>query len=140
MYFSRRHTRSAFTLMEMLVVIAILGLLVGTVAVSMQGHMARARISTAKAEIVRLTEALDFFSGTNARYPTTDEGLEILTAPGGNKEDEYISARDLNDPWGSAYEYVVPGPNNEPFELISAGPDGQFESEDDLSNLTLGDE
>jgi general secretion pathway protein G len=140
MFFKRHSPRSAFTLMEMLVVIAILGLLVGIVAVNMQGHLARSRVSAAKIEIAKLGEALDAYSGVHAAYPTTEQGLIELTGPSGQVDDRFIKPGELNDPWGTAYEYLVPGENNEPYELISAGPDRQFETEDDISSLTMRNE
>lgn len=135
-----RTKRSGFSLMEMLAVIAIIGLLVGAVAVGVQGHMARARIGVAKMEITKIVDALEAYSADKTRYPTQEEGLVQLSGTSGKKEDEYINKSDFNDPWGSPYEYLVPGSNQEPFEVISAGPDRQFETEDDLSNLTLGND
>lgn len=140
MYCKRRTVRSAFTLMEMLVVIAILGLLVGTVAVSMQGHLARSRVSAAKIEMAKITEALDSYDGVYSRFPTAEEGLEILTGPSGKVEEQFIASGEFKDPWGTPYEYVIPGPNNKPYELISAGPDRQFETEDDLSSSNIRNE
>ena len=135
----RKSTRHGFTLLEMLVVMALIGLLVGTVAVSMRGHIARSRITTAKLDIAKLNDAVESYNGFHASYPTQDQGLKILTGT----EDvatQFIKGHELKDPWGNTYEYLVPGKNDQPFEIISAGPDKQFDTEDDLSSVTLTDE
>ena len=131
-----RVSRSAFTLMEMLVVIAILGLLIGTVAVSTRGIMARSKISNAKQRLAVIENALEEYSGFNeGRYPTEVEGLASLK-DNENEEDNYLE-KSTKDPWGTEIQYLVPGPKNEPYELICAGPDREFETDDDLSNLDV---
>lgn len=122
--------------MEMLVVIAIIGLLVGAIAVGVRGHLARSRISIAKMEISKIVEALESFSSFKTQYPTQEEGLQALVGDG-NAEEQFLQSDDFKDPWGMEYEYLVPGSSGEPFEIVSSGPDRQFETEDDISNITM---
>jgi general secretion pathway protein G len=131
--------RGGFSLTELMVVIVIIGLLAGAVAVGTRGYLAASRKGVAKMELSEITNALESYNALRTRYPTTEEGLAVLTKstddfPGG------LLKGDLNDPWGNPYEYVVPGTNNEPFEIVCSGADGRFGTEDDISSNNLENE
>lgn len=99
---------------------------------------------TAQSYIKGLSTALDAFEVDSGNFPTTQEGLQVLlTSPTLNMNSRwrgpYVS-RIENDPWGNPYLYVCPASNSkhQPYELLSAGPDGDYFTHDDITNL--GDE
>jgi general secretion pathway protein G len=118
---SKSHYRRAFSLIELMVVIVIIGMLAGLVTVSVRSYLINAKQSVARVDIGKLTQALDTFYTAYNRFPTNEEGLSVLTS----KTDEFtegIIPKLRNDPWGHPYEYVVPG-RNEAFDIISYGAD-----------------
>ncbi len=109
--------RRAFSLVELIVVMVILGMLAGLVAVRTRGYLINSKQNAAKTEIANIVKALETFYAGEGRYPTTDEGLELLTQdndsfPGG------ILNKVPKDPWKRPYEYVSPG-STQPYEVIS---------------------
>ena len=140
-------TRHAgFTLIEIMAVVVIMGMLMATLAVGIAGQIDKARVSTTKAKITRVEQALEFYQMDNARFPTSDQGLAALVSkpssppvpraytPGG-----YLKDEGLLDPWGQPFQYRIPGTNNpHSFDLWSLGPDG-VEGGDDIANWTTPD-
>ncbi len=118
-----RRRRGAFSLVELIVVMVILGMLAGLVAVRTRGYLISSRQHTAKTQIAEIVKAIETFYADQGRYPTTDEGLEILTEGTTTWPDGFLPKVPL-DPWKNAYEYVSPG-SNEAFEVISLGADGR---------------
>jgi general secretion pathway protein G len=125
---SRR--QAAFTLIEIMAVVIIMGLLMGVVGVTVFGRVDEARIATTKIQIKQVENALEFYRMDNSRYPSTEESLTALIEaapsarsfpPGG-----YLKNRDgLNDPWGKPFQYQSPGQHNEhTFDVWSDGADG----------------
>ena len=115
--------RQGFSLVELMVVMVILGMLAGLVAVRTRGYLIQSKQNVAKFEIAEFVKAIDTFYATNSRYPTTDEGLEILTEPSNANPVPIMKDIPL-DPWNNPYEYVSPG-STEPFEIVSLGADGR---------------
>ena len=109
---SRRRVRG-FSLIEVMVVIVIIGLLAGAVALQVTGYMDSAEINRAKSDIATIIDAVELYRLENKRYPTNEEGLEVL------------SIDNLKDPWGNRYEYNSPGSSGEPFEIVTYGSDGR---------------
>lgn len=135
---TRPRHRGGFTLTELLVVIAIIGLLSGIATVGMRAYLANSRIRVAKIEISKIVSALENYNSIKARYPSMAEGIAVLSEstdefPGG------LLNGNLNDPWGRPYEYLIPGEDGEPFEVICLGPDGR-QSDDDISSSSLDDD
>ena len=134
-------TRSAFTLIELLLVLVILAILMGVVVTRFTGRTKAAQIAAANADINAMGVALDAFEIDNGRYPTSDEGLDALIhqpsnttnwAQGGYLKKDTIPV----DPWGNQYVYRYPGTNNpNGYDLSSLGPDGR-EGTDDIANWT----
>ena len=134
---------SAFTLLEILVTLAIIGLLAG-LAISnsdkifgqSQEGVARGFVRDAlKTSLVRYRIDL-------GDYPTTSEGIAaLIVAPAGKAErwrGPYIDVaggRAPTDPWGEPYRYRYPGTKNKGgFDLYSVGPDKNDGSDDDIGN------
>ena len=116
-----------FTLLELLVVIVIIGLLAGYVAPRYFSQVGKSEIQVAKAQIEALEKALDQFRLDTKRYPTAEEGLDVLVAKPSNVagwSGPYLKKAVPNDPWGRPYLYRVPGERNE-FEIVSFGRDGK---------------
>jgi general secretion pathway protein G len=130
-----------FTLMELLLVVAIIGILAAMLLPNISGRSEEARKTRAKSEIVStLGLALTMFESDVGRFPTTEQGLSALIA----KPDQattwrgpYIKqAKQFRDPWGNPYQYQCPGQHNPTnYDLSSAGPDGQPGTEDDITNF-----
>lgn len=123
-----RSREAGFTLIEMLVVIAIIGLLVGLVGPRVFNLLAESKVRTAQIQIDGFKNSLDLYFLDNGRYPTTAEGLNALEArPAGerNWNGPYLKGDVVpKDPWGHSYLYRSPGPNGKPYEIISNGPRG----------------
>jgi general secretion pathway protein G len=131
----RRGGRSAFTLIELLLVLVILAILTSVVAVHIAGTTQKAKVSAAKSTIDALKGALKTFEIDNERFPTSEEGLNALTTNPGNLPDwkhPYIDKL-LMDPWGHPYNYESPGKDGADFEVYSSGPDGQPGTSDDVN-------
>ncbi len=140
MHFRNRLTkRKAFSLVELIVVMVILGMLAGLVAVRTRGYLINAKQNGARTEIANLVKALETYYSVEGRYPSTDDGLDALTQSLESYPDGLIKKVPL-DPWKNPYEYLSPG-STEPYEIISLGGDGREggEGEDlDISSETLG--
>lgn len=121
MYYSR--ARAGFTLVEVMVVIVIIGLLAGAVSMGVRSYLVAGKQSVAKMEIANICQALDTFYSTFDRYPTNDEGINILTTPSEKFVDGLLSKKP-RDPWGNQYQYNSPGRGG-PYEVICYGADGR---------------
>jgi general secretion pathway protein G len=125
---SARHSRAeaGFSLIELLVVLAILGLLIGLVAPPIIHYFGRAKTDVAKVQINELESALDLYRLDLGRYPTQSEGLQALVEkPAGldRWQGPYLKLTKVPlDPWGHAYRYRIPGEHGE-YDLYSLGAD-----------------
>jgi len=135
-------TNQAFTLVEILLVVVIIGILAAMVIPNLAGRGEEARIAATQADIdANLSIALDVYELDNGRYPTTEQGLKALvekptTAPVPDHwHGPYLKKKKIpTDAWGSEYVYVSPGVHNtEGYDLSSYGSD-KVESKDDLVN------
>lgn len=123
----RNRKYTAFTLIELLLVMVILAILAAVVVPKFTNRTEDAKEKAAHADISNLETALDAFEVDNGRYPSTDEGLQaLLDAPQNlkNWKGPYIK-RLPNDPWGTAYNYRYPGSHTKNgYDLYSFGPEG----------------
>lgn len=120
-----------FTLIELIVVIAILGVLATLVAPSIFHHVGTARSTTARSQIEMLGAALDAYRLDNSWYPTTAQGLEALRREPlsdprpPNWNGPYLRKEVPTDPWGRPYIYRSPGQaSGGGFDLLTYGRDG----------------
>ncbi|MGQ9369542.1 type II secretion system major pseudopilin GspG [Azospirillum sp. ST 5-10] len=125
---ARGRARAGFTLLELLVVLAILGLLAVVATPQVLKYLGSARHETARVQVQNLGTALDLYRFETGRYPTTQEGLQALVAapPGVARwAGPYLKTKEsLVDPWGRPYHYRSPGEHG-PYDLASLGADGQ---------------
>lgn len=122
--------QSGFTLLELLVVLAILGLLIGLVAPAALRQLGSAKEKIAHQSIERLASVLDIYKLDVGTYPTTEQGLEALLVepPGATHwSGPYLKGEKVpEDPWGRPFGYRMPSqrPGHD-YDLFSLGPTGQ---------------
>ena len=119
----------AFTLIEIMVVVIIIGILAAIVAPNVIGRVDDAQITKARAEISNIENAMKFYRLDNFTYPSSDQGVEALVAKPADpsiktwKTGGYLD-RVPKDPWGNAYLYLNPG-NHREFDVYTLGRDGR---------------
>ena len=121
----RRQRRAAFTLMEMLVVVAIIVALAGIGGYFLLNQLSQSQKDVARAQVKGpLTDSCKTFYLKNHQWPPSLDQLLVNDGKGG----PYLEDRDaLKDPWGQAYQYDPSGPMNEGRrpDIWSQSPDGQ---------------
>jgi len=131
--------KSAFTLVEIMLVVIIIGALAAMVIPRLTGRSEQAKTAAAQADInSHLATALKLYELDNGNFPTTSQGLDALLvkttsspAPT-NWNGPYIEKKPI-DPWGRPYVYVSPGSHRSDYDLSSKGKDINQE-EDDIAN------
>lgn len=125
---TRQRRVRGFSLIELLVVLAILGLLAAIAGPKVLGKLGGAKSDTAKLQIEEFGASLDLYRLEVGRYPTTDEGLKALVqAPAGATgwNGPYLKKKEVpKDPWGNEYRYASPGQHGA-YDLSSLGADNQ---------------
>jgi general secretion pathway protein G len=139
----RKSNQRGFTLIELMVVIAILALLGGVVMPKVIGRLRQAKPDKAKIDIKQISMGLDLYAADNGEYPTTEQGLDALirkpTSPPEpmNWRGPYVEPTNFLDPWNKKYIYVSPSTHEGyDFDLSSYGADGQEGGTDDSADLT----
>jgi len=126
---SMKNPRHAgFTLIEIMVVVAIIAILGAAVVPKIMNRPDQARVVRAQTDIGSIAAALEMYKLDNFAYPSTDQGLMALVEkPTGDPEPANWSSSYLKslqkDPWGREYIYVSPGESGD-FDLISLASDG----------------
>lgn len=136
----------AFTLLELLMVVVIIGLLAAFVVPNFIGTGDRVKVDLTQAAIDgSLTTALKMYHAHMGKYPTTEEGLKVLVYPPDDADlaKKWVKCLDdpkgLKDQWGHEYHYVCPGEyNKDGFDLSSDGQDGEQGTADDIRNWQQG--
>ena len=132
---SQKGGRRAFTLVEVMIVVVIIGLLAGVVTYATTGYLEKAKRKKAAADLSTLRGAVDQFYLDKGRLPDNREGLAVL-AP------HFINSLP-RDPWGRPYQYIQPGRNDAAFEVITYGKDareGGAGADADLSSANLSED
>lgn len=135
---AKRSSR-AFTLIEIMVVVVILGILAATIIPQFMGTTSDAKISSAKSNIAELESAIERFYVHMDRHPTAEEGLRILVEPPAAEDPKwrgpYIKIL-RPDPWGNPFQYRIPGTKRTSgYDLYSRGADGADGGEKEAADI-----
>lgn len=131
-----------FTLTEVLVTMAIIGLLATGVVLAVLPRLGDASVKRAQADIASLQTAMELYRLDHFRYPDEQDGLEALvSAPAGVDASKYPAEgyvqRLRPDPWGNPYVYRNPGDNG-PYDIVSLGADGEEGGEGADADIVSG--
>ena len=119
-------SQTGFTLMELLVVLAILGLLMSLVGPQVLNQLGGAKTKAAGRQIKDLEQALEMYKLDVGRFPSTSEGLEALVKKPGNAtgwNGPYLKSDVPLDPWNREYNYKYPGERAE-VDIFTYGANG----------------
>jgi len=132
-----RNLGRAFTLVELMLVVTIIGILAAIVIPRIAGRSEQARVTAAHADISGgIKTALDAFEVDNGFYPKSLQDLIQQPSNAKNWHGPYLESLPV-DPWGNPYVYVYPGRHNPSgYDLYSVGPDGKAGTDDDIGNWT----
>jgi general secretion pathway protein G len=135
-----RNPQAGVTLLEVLVVLAIIALVVGLAAPRLMDSFGRAKSRTAAIQIENVRGAVQLFYLDVGRYPSEAEGLPaLIAAPDGATGwvGPYLDgAEDLDDPWGRPYLYRSPA-EDKPFSITTYGRDGRAGGTSEDSDISL---
>jgi general secretion pathway protein G len=122
------------TLIEIMVVLVILGMIAAAVAVNVVGAAGRARTQQAENDVRKIADQVDAFRVMRGRYPSTEEGIQVLIS------EKFLKANKdgkLVDPWGREYVYLYPGQAHpDAFDVKSYGGDGQQGGDGENADIT----
>ncbi len=130
--------QSGFTLIELMVVLAIIGVLAALIVPNVLGRADDARITAARTDVGNLMQALKLYKLDNQRFPSSEQGLNALilkptTEPVPGNWKPYLDKLP-SDPWGRPYQYLNPGIKGE-VDVLSFGADGQAGGEGNNADL-----
>jgi general secretion pathway protein G len=130
----KQNSETGTTFIEVLVTIAIIAILMTTIAIAVIPFIANANVAKAKTDIGALKMAMTAYFLEHNDYPDPSTWTEDLK--------KYIQDGKVpNDPWtNEPFKYTKPGPEDQPFEIRSSGPDKTEGNEDDIVSWKLGDE
>ena len=121
-------TRAGYSLMEVLIAVAIIAVLATLVGPQLLGQLDRSKVTAAQTQIRMIETSLDTMRIDIGRYPTQDEGLALLQTPtdavSGMWAGPYLDGGLPDDPWGRPYQYRV-GSGSDRGQVFSYGADGQ---------------
>jgi general secretion pathway protein G len=125
-----RRKAGGFTLIEVLLVVAILGMLAAVVVVNLVGKGDDARRETARMSIAGICSAVDLYEVNVGKFPASLDGL-VSDDGSPNWKGPYLKKTVPVDPWGTPFAF---SPGERTYEVRCAGPDKQMNSGDDLTN------
>jgi general secretion pathway protein G len=135
-----RYAARGFTLMEMILVLAIISVLVGLGVFAMRGVLEGAEDGKAAADVKTMETNLIRFKTMAGRYPSQGEGFEaFVKRPSGGQPlrmwRPIMEEKGLYDPWQEKYQYRYPGKRNpNGYDVFSMGPDRKPDTDDDIGN------
>jgi len=142
-------SQAGMTLIEIMVVIAIIGSIAALATVKIMSSLEESRVETTKVQIQNIQTALDNYRRKHGSYPTTEQGLQSLVEkptvgkiPENYPEEGYMTTVP-KDGWGNAFDFSSPGTNGHKVEIVSYGADGAPGGEGndaDLMNYTIKEE
>jgi len=136
------NTKKAFTIIELMVVITIIGILASLVAPKFMGKLETAKVKTTKAQLEMFSTALDSFNLDTGRYPTESEGLKVLWTKSKDikgYDGPYLPKPVEADAWGNPYVYKGESDDGHPYDIISYGKDGKEGGEGIAKDLSVWD-
>jgi general secretion pathway protein G len=127
----RERNRAGFTLIEVLLVVAILGILAGVVVVNFSGKQERSMIQAARASIAAISTAVDMYETDTGRFPPS-LGALVENDGSPNWHGPYIRGGLPKDPWGTEFGFTS---GEGSFKVTSAGPDRSMGTGDDITSF-----
>ncbi|MBA3882114.1 MAG: type II secretion system major pseudopilin GspG [Chthoniobacterales bacterium] len=132
-----KSSKGAFTLLEIMLVVMIIGLLLGTAIYKLKGNVEVSRGVAVDSSLQSIRTQLKLYESLNGFPPTTEQGLGALVAQPQNEPRPARWTQLLDgvpkDPWGKEFVYISPGRKNpNAYDLYSAGPDRTPDTADDL--------
>jgi len=125
--------KRAFTLVEMMAVVVIIGILAAVIAPKFFSQVGVAQEVRAKRDISSIKDAVTMFRFHTNKFPTElrelNDGQDIKGWKG-----PYLDKKKPRDPWDTEYRYSVPGQGDREFDIVSMGPDGQEGTDDDVNS------
>ena len=133
--------------MEVMIAVVIMGILSGLVGLSYMTWISKSRIQQTRMQLSTLKNALQLYRAEQGRLPTEEQGLAALcqaptSAPLAKDypTEGYLDRRRMPmDAWDNEYAYFVPGRQDEPYEIVSYGSDGEEGGEGDAADLSTSD-
>lgn len=130
-----RAGEKGMTLLEIMIVIAILGMIASVLVVAVVNRLDAAKIKTTKLKINNVKSALEQYKVDFGDYPSQGEGLRALISPPEGNPPYLKDKTPPKDDFGNELMYFSPARHGSgPFEIISKGPDGQEGTEDDIKS------
>lgn len=132
----RKSSNAGFTLLEIMLVVMIIGLLLGTAIYKLKGNVEVSRGVAVQSSLQSIRTQIKLYESLNGFSPTTEQGLKALVAqpqsePRPNRWTQLLDAVP-RDPWGKEFVYMSPGRKNPTgYDLYSAGPDRTPDTSDD---------
>jgi general secretion pathway protein G len=126
---TRARLKAGYSLLEILIVLAIIALIVALVGPRLIGQLDKSKVTAAHVQIKSLKSAIDTMHLDIGRYPTQQEGLTLLVHSSGdasaNWSGPYLSGDLPKDPWGRDYIYIPPASDNAEPKISTLGSDGK---------------